>query len=107
MFHLIVNLTTRTADLVATIQDAVERMRPMCLAEPGCVSWDAYQCTVDPRVFTLVEVWESEEAWEAHGELEAIQTVYLPQIVPHADRAVYPSRRLATGWDGPVVRPPR
>lgn len=95
MFYLIVTLTARTAEAIPTIQAAIERMRPMCLAEPGCISWDAYHCTVDPRVFTLVETWENEQSWDAHGELEAIQTIYLPEILPHADRAVHPSRRLA------------
>ena len=88
-------LTARTAEAIPTIQDGLERMRPMCLAEPGCVSWEAYHSTADPRVFTLVEAWENEQYWEAHGELEAIQNIYTPEICPHADRAVHPSRRLA------------
>jgi quinol monooxygenase YgiN len=45
------------------------KMRPMCLGEPGCVSWDAYHSEADPQRLVLVERWESEDAWRAHGEL--------------------------------------
>lgn len=94
MFHLIVTLTAHTAEAVPTLQAAIERMRPLCLDEPGCLSWEAFHSTADPRVFTLVEAWETEQSWEEHGEGEAIQTIYLPQICPHAERAVHPSRRV-------------
>jgi len=75
VFHLIVTLTARTAEEIPMIKAAVEQMRPMCLDEPGCVSWDAYHSTADPRVFTLVEAWEDEQSWDEHGEVEAIQTI--------------------------------
>lgn len=94
MFHLVVTLTARTAEEIPMIKSAVEQMRPMCLDEPGCVSWDAYHSTADPRVFTLVEAWEDEQSWDEHGEGKAIQTIYLPEICPHAERAVHPSRHV-------------
>lgn len=69
-------------------------MRPLCLAEPGCVSWEAYHSTADPHVSTLVETWETAQLWNAHSELDAIQTIYMPEIAPHAARAVHASLRL-------------
>ena len=94
MFHLIVTLTARSNVAIPTIEAAIERMRPLCLDEPGCVSWEGYHSTVDPRVFTLVEAWADEQSWEEHGNGEAIQSLYVPEIVPNAERAVHPGRRV-------------
>lgn len=92
MFDLIVQITAeKEPEAVAA---ALERMRPMCLAEPGCVSWEAYRSTAEPHKFTLVERWETEALWEEHGEGDAIQRVYLPEILPRVQREVHPSTRL-------------
>ncbi|GLZ79638.1 hypothetical protein Afil01_44450 [Actinorhabdospora filicis] len=92
MFDLIVLITAEKEP--EEVAAALARMRPMCLAEPGCVSWEAYRSSADPSRFTLVERWESERAWEEHGEGEAIQAVYLPEILPRVQREVHPSARL-------------
>lgn len=94
MFDLIVALTVRDAADVPAVTDALSRMRPLCLAEPGCVSWEALHSTAEPTVITLVERWETKAHWEAHGELSAIQTVYVPDVLPFVSRVVHPSRRL-------------
>lgn len=60
------------------------------------VGWDAYHSRTDPQTFVLVERWESEQLWQAHGELAAIQEVYLPVVLPRVAREVHPSRRLAS-----------
>lgn len=95
MLDLLVIVTVTDPAEVGTVADAFAKMRPLCLAEPGCVSWDAYHSRADRRRFVLVERWESEELWEAHGELSAIQDVYLPVILPRVTREVHPSARLA------------
>lgn len=94
MFHLIVIVTVDDPTDVSTVADAFATMRPMCLTEPGCVSWEAYHSEADPRRFVLVEWWESEAAWQAHGELAAIQDVYLPVVFPRISREVHASGRL-------------
>ena len=94
MFHLIVTVTARTATDAPAVAQALARMRPLCLAEPGCVSWDAYQSEDDPAKFVLVEHWQTRERWDAHGELSAIQDIYLPEILPRVTREVHPSARL-------------
>ncbi|XLM20932.1 antibiotic biosynthesis monooxygenase, partial [Chromobacterium piscinae] len=66
---------------------ALARMRPLCLAEPGCLLWEAYHSQADAKVFVLVEHWQSRGHWEAHGQLAAIQTIYLPDVLPRARRA--------------------
>ncbi|AAQ57955.1 putative quinol monooxygenase [Chromobacterium violaceum] len=94
MFPLIVTLEAKTEADVPAIAAALARMRPRCLAEPGCLLWEAYHSEADPKVFVLVEHWQSRAHWEAHGKLDAIQTIYLPEVLPRARRAAHPSVRL-------------
>ena len=94
VFDLVVAVRVTDPAEIPAVADALTRMRPMCLAEPGCVSWEALHSTADSGVFTLVECWESEEVWQAHGELDAIQKVYIPDIVPRITREVHPSTCL-------------
>jgi quinol monooxygenase YgiN len=96
MFDLIVSVTVPDPSQVRPVAEAFAEMRPLCLAEDGCVHWNAYQSTEDEQRFTLVERWASREAWEAHGEREAIQEIYLPRVLPRVERDVHPSRTLGT-----------
>lgn len=94
MFHLIVIISAKTLADIAPIANALTRMRPLCLAEPGCARWEAYQSEEAPEKFVLVEHWETRELWEAHGDLAAIQEIYMPEIFPRIMREVHPSRIL-------------
>ncbi|QDY77212.1 putative quinol monooxygenase [Streptomyces qinzhouensis] len=94
MFDLIVIVRVRAGDDIPAVADALTRMRPMCLAEDGCVSWEAYQSEEEPGRFVLVERWASRGHWEAHDGGAAIQEVYLPEILPRVEREVHPSRPL-------------
>jgi quinol monooxygenase YgiN len=100
VFDLIVTIQARSEGDVAPLGEALRRMAPLCRREPGCLSWEAYHSNADSRRFTLVERWESEELWQAHGDLPAIQEIYLPEVVPRAEaRDVHPSTRLtASDW---------
>ena len=91
MFHLIVTISARTPADVAPVADALARMRPLCLAEPGCVHWEAYQSLDAPDKFVLVEHWKTREHWEAHGQLGAITDIYMPEVFPRIEREVHPS----------------
>ncbi|MCQ0021731.1 antibiotic biosynthesis monooxygenase [Streptomyces somaliensis DSM 40738] len=91
MFDLIVIVRVRESDDIAPVADALARMRPLCLAEEGCVSWEAYASQEDPGRFVLVERWTSRAHWEAHDSGDAIQKIYLPEILPRVDREVHPS----------------
>ncbi|MCP9946698.1 antibiotic biosynthesis monooxygenase [Streptomyces somaliensis] len=91
MFDLIVIVRVRESDDIAPVADALARMRPLCLAEEGCVSWEAYESQEDPGRFVLVERWASRAHWEAHDSGDAIQKIYLPEILPRVDREVHPS----------------
>ncbi|GAA1878710.1 putative quinol monooxygenase [Streptantibioticus ferralitis] len=66
MFDLIVILRVPETTDIDSVADTVARMRPLCLAEDGCVNWEAYQSHEDPGRFVLVERWASRAHWEAH-----------------------------------------
>jgi quinol monooxygenase YgiN len=94
MFRLIVTIAARAPADIAPIADALARMRSLCLTEPGCAHWEAYQSLESPDKFVLVEHWETQKHWEAHGELSAIQDIYLPEVLPRVTREVHPSKAL-------------
>lgn len=94
MFSLIVIITANTHADIAPLADALARMRPLCLAEPGCLHWEAYQSQGQPGRFVLVEHWQSQANWETHDHGVAIQDIYVPDILPLITREVHPSRPL-------------
>ncbi|MGW8556025.1 putative quinol monooxygenase [Streptomyces tubercidicus] len=91
MFDLIVIVRVPQPEDIPSVADALARMRPLCLAEDGCVSWEAYHSHEDPARFVLVERWATRDHWETHGAGEAIQKIYVPEILPRIEREVHPS----------------
>ncbi|MEV4502105.1 putative quinol monooxygenase [Streptomyces klenkii] len=91
MFDLIVIIRVPDDAEITQVADALARMRPLCLAEDGCVSWEAYQSHEEPGRFVLVERWASRGHWEAHDAGDAIQKIYIPEIMPRIEREVHPS----------------
>ncbi len=76
--------------LRALITEAMRKSR----AEPGCLRFDAYHSSADPRRFTLVEHWVDQAAVDAHRLAEAYTTIYKPQVMPLVDREGHPSTLL-------------
>ncbi|MGW7003401.1 putative quinol monooxygenase [Streptomyces sp. NPDC054933] len=100
MFDLIVIIRVSENPDIALVADALTRMRPLCLAEDGCVSWEAYQSHEEPSRFVLVEHWASRAHWEAHDAGDAIQKIYIPEIMPRIEREVHPSARVRSRHEG-------
>ncbi|MGA4850065.1 putative quinol monooxygenase [Streptomyces sp. G5(2025)] len=96
MFDLIVIVRVPETDNIAPVADALARMRPLCLGEDGCVSWEAYQSEGEPGRFVLVERWASRAHWEAHDAGDAIQKIYVPEIMPRIEREVHPSAPVSS-----------
>lgn len=57
--------------------------------EPGCLAFDVCDVRDTPEAFILCERWESEQAWQEHKEREAVQTIYLPKVLPLVKRTPY------------------
>jgi len=41
--------------------------------EPGCLKYDCYRDTKNPRAFTFIEHWASQRDLDVHGRSEAIE----------------------------------
>jgi len=50
--------------------EAFEKLRPLVLAEPGCIQYELFSNTEDENKFILVEKWASQATLDAHGKTE-------------------------------------
>lgn len=91
-FHVL--LTVNDAADVPRIRDLLTEAMRKSRPEPGCLRFDVYHSTAEPRRFTLVEHWASNESLDAHRLAEAYTTIYKPQVLPLVDREPHPSTLL-------------
>ena len=94
MICLHVLLTAKDAADVPTIRDLLSQAMRQSRAEPGCLRFDVYHSTAEPRRFTLVEHWAGQEALDAHRLAEAYTRIYKPHVMPLVDREGHPSTLL-------------
>ena len=94
MICLNVLLTAKDPADVPRIRDLLAAAMRKSRAEPGCLRFDVYHSSAEPRRFTLVEHWASQEAIDAHRLAEAYTTIYKPQVMPLVDREGHPSTLL-------------
>jgi quinol monooxygenase YgiN len=64
------------------VLDALEKLSPLSREEPGCHFYQAYRDPAEPRVFHIFEIYDDEEAVEAHGASEHFQAYALGQAIP-------------------------
>lgn len=68
------NKNTLTVVAIAeTSADRAEELKAVCLGlieptrkEEGCISYDLYQDTTNPGIFTFIENWKSKEHLDVH-----------------------------------------
>ena len=94
MIYLNVLLTAKNPADVAKIRDLLAEAMRKSRSEPGCLRFDVYHSTAEPRRFTLVEHWAGQEALDAHRLAEAYTTIYKPHVMPLVDREGHPSMLL-------------
>ena len=94
MICLNVLLTAKDSADVPKIRDLLAQAMRKSRAEPGCLEFDVYHSSAEPRRFTLVEHWASQEAIDAHRLADAYTTIYKPQVMPLVDREGHPSTLL-------------
>ena len=95
MICLTVLLLVRDAADVPRVRDLLGEQMRRSLTEPGCLRFEVYHSTAEPRRFVLVEHWASPEAVDAHRLAEAYTTIYKPQVLPLVDREGHPAELLA------------
>ena len=91
-FHVL--LTAKDPTDIPRIRDLLTSAMRKSRTEPGCVRFDVYHSTAEPRRFTLVEHWVSPEALDAHRLAEAYSTIYKPHVLPLVEREPHPSTLL-------------
>lgn len=65
--HLLVLIETQPGKRAMQIE-AFEALRPLVLAEPGCIQYELFADDEDENRFILVEKWASREALAVHGK---------------------------------------
>ena len=94
MICLNVLLLAKDAGDVPAIRDHLARALRLSRTEPGCLRFDVYHSTAEPRRFVLVEHWASQQALDAHRLAEAYTTIYKAHVMPLVDREGHPATLL-------------
>lgn len=94
MICLTILLTAKNEADVPRLRDLLAEAMRSSRAEPGCLRFDVYHSTAEPRRFTLVEHWADQAAVDAHRLAAAYTTIYKPQVMPLVDREAHPSTLL-------------
>lgn len=75
-----------------TVAAILERLTPLCRAEPACRQYQAHRSTEDPRSFFIYEQYDDEAGFAAHRETQHFQSIVLGEAVPlleHRGRELY------------------
>jgi quinol monooxygenase YgiN len=94
MICLTILLTAKDAADVPRLRELLVQAMRKSRAEPGCLRYDVYHSSADPRRFTLVEHWAGQEFLDAHRLAEAYTQIYKPHVMPLVDREGHPSELL-------------
>jgi quinol monooxygenase YgiN len=94
MFAINVVLTVKNESDTDRVRELLTQCGRLSRSEPGCLRFEVCDSQDDPRVFILVERWESEQAWQDHKQRQAVQEIYLPQVLPLVDRVPHISTLL-------------
>jgi len=94
MICLNVLLTAKDAADVPKIRDHLAQAMRKSRTEPGCLRFDVYHSTAEPRRFTLVEHWATQESLDQHRLAAAYNEIYKPHVMPLVDREGHPSMLL-------------
>lgn len=94
MICLNVLLTAKDAGHVPAIRDHLAGAMRLSRGEPGCLRFDVYHSTAEPRRFLLVEHWASQPDLDAHRLGQAYTTIYKAHVMPLVDREAHPATLL-------------
>ena len=92
MYYLNVVLTVKDASRVESIHGLLAQQGRLSRDEPGCLRFEVYHSQTDPKVFLLVERWETSEALDVHRTAKAYTEIYKPHVLPKVTRAPHPAQ---------------
>jgi quinol monooxygenase YgiN len=64
------------------VLEALRKLAPLSRDEPGCRFYQPYRDPGEPRVFHIFEIYDDEDAVEAHGASEHFQAYAVGQAIP-------------------------
>ncbi len=64
---------TAKENLAAKLNTELSKLVEKTNQEPGCVSYDLYASTTDPRKFLMHEVYQDKAAYDLHANSEYLQ----------------------------------
>lgn len=94
MICLTILLTAKDPADVPKLRDLLAQAARSSRTEPGCLRYDVYHSSAEPRRFTLIEHWSDEPALDAHRLAAAYTTIYVPHVMPLVDRERHPGTLL-------------
>ncbi|WP_417848104.1 putative quinol monooxygenase [Thalassoglobus sp.] len=86
MFAINVILTVQDETNIDKVQGLLAEAGRLSRQEPGCQTFEVCHSQNDPKIFMLIERWESKETWEVHKTAKAYTEIYHPQVLPLVDR---------------------
>jgi quinol monooxygenase YgiN len=92
MIYANVLLTVNDEKDVPAIRDHLREQGRLSRMEPGCLRFEVYHSQSDPKVFLLIERWESAGALDVHRTAKAYTQIYQPRVLPKVTRAPHPSQ---------------
>ncbi|MBM4074233.1 MAG: antibiotic biosynthesis monooxygenase [Planctomycetes bacterium] len=84
-------LTVKDTADVPEIRNLLAEQGRLSRQEPGCLRFEVYHSTNDPRFFILNEHWSDQSAIDAHRKATAYTTIYQPKVLPRVDRVPHPA----------------
>ena len=91
MLYLNILLTVKKNEDVERVRELLSEQGRLSRQEPGCARFEVYHSQNDPKVFMLVEHWETQADIDRHREAKAYTTVYKPHVLPLVERVGHPT----------------
>ena len=70
----------------AKVEQILRTMVPLTQAEPGCIQYEAFRSTENPRQFLIFEHYQDEAAFQAHSDSKYFKKHVLEEAVPILER---------------------
>ena len=79
-------LRIRDRKHISTVLELMQQCTELVHQEPGFIRFEVYQSNADDCLLFLMERWESQADLDRHREAEAFKDIYVPKVLPLADR---------------------
>ncbi|HKV20982.1 MAG TPA: antibiotic biosynthesis monooxygenase family protein [Mycobacterium sp.] len=71
-----------TDEALETVLTSIAELRPLSLAEPGCLGYEAFRSLTDETALVLIERYRDDAALEAHAGSPHYQEIVVGRVRP-------------------------